>query len=182
MVEGAPIPAHFTTYTDEANLFSISYPADWELALWAIEDVEQFAKELIESIESGLPLERASVIFIAGLHTEIGFSPNVNIGVESLPGVGWTLDEVVEASFQTVKDLLEDYREFSRVKTTIGGREAVIVEWAATAPSVGRLHVLMMTTLVGKTIWVVTCTPESGKFDQSEDDFYAIVRSLRILK
>ena len=27
------IPAHFTTYTDEAGLFSISYPPEWEPAL-----------------------------------------------------------------------------------------------------------------------------------------------------
>ena len=34
------IPAHFTTYTDEAGLFSISYPPDWEPTLSQMEAVE----------------------------------------------------------------------------------------------------------------------------------------------
>ena len=182
VVEEPPIPAHFTTYTDEANLFSISYPPDWELALWAIEDLEQFTKELIESIESGLPLERVSAIFFAGVPTETGYSPNVNIAVESLPGVGWTLDKYVEAGIRELKVFVEDYHEFSRVKTTIGEREATIVEYEGTLPQLGKFHWLLMSILVGETAWTVTCATELGKFDESEDDFYAIVRSLRILK
>ncbi len=176
------IPAHFTTYTDEANLFTISYPPDWELALSEIEGLTQFTKELIESIESGLPLERVSAIFFAGVPTETGYSPNVNIVVESLPGVRWTLDKVVEAQIRAVKDFVEDYHEFSRFKTTIGGREATIVDWEGTYPHLGRSRVLQMSTLVGKTVWIVTCTPDLGKFDECEDDLHAIVRSLRILK
>ncbi len=176
------IPAHFTTYTDEAGLFSISYPPDWELALSEIEGLWQFTEELIESIESDLPLERASLIFLAGVPTEMGYSPNVNIVCESLPGVVWTLDKMVEASIREIKDFIEDYHEFSRVKTTIGGRQAVIVEWEGTFPQLGKFHDLQMFTLVGKTVWVVTCTPPTGKFSDYEDDFQAIVRSLRILK
>ena len=58
------IPAHFTTYTNEEELFSISYPLDWEVALWAIEDIEQSTKELITSIESDLPVENLKFIFL----------------------------------------------------------------------------------------------------------------------
>lgn len=176
------IPAHFTTYTDELGLFSISYPPKWELALSKIEGEEQFIKELMESIESGLPLERVSVIFFAEVPTETGYSPNVNIVVESFPGFGWTLDKLVEANIQTLKDFVEDYHEFSRVKTTIGGREAVIIDWEGTFPYLVKSRGLQMVTLVGKVGWYVTCKTSPEKFSDFEDDFYAIVRSLRILK
>jgi len=174
------IPAHFTTYTDEAGLFSISYPPDWEPALSLIEGLEEATKELLESIELDLPLERVSAIFFAGVPTEMGYAPNVNIVVESLPGVMWTHDKVVEAEIEGLKDVVDDYHEFSRIKTTISGREATIVEWEGTYPQLGRGHQLQMFMLVGKVAWIVTCTPPSGEFSKYEDDFHAIVRSLRI--
>ena len=176
------IPTHFTTYTDEAGLFSISYPPEWEPALSLIEGLEQAMKELISSIESDLPLERYSLIFFAGLPTEMGYEPSVNITVESLPGVILTHEMMVEAEIQGIKDFVQDYHEFSRVKTTIGGREATIVDWEGTYPQLGRFHNLQMFILVGKVAWVVTCTPPAGEFSKWEDDFHAIVRSLRILK
>jgi len=46
----------------------------------------------------------------------------------------------------------------------------------------GELHPLQMYVLVDKVIWVVTCTPSQGEFDEWEDDFYHIVSSLRILR
>lgn len=176
------IPAHYTTYTDEAGLFSISYPPDWEPALSLIEGLEETIKEVITSIEAEAPVERFNLIFIAGLPTEMGYEPSVNIGVESLPGVIWTHDEVVEAEIRGIKDFVQDYHEFSQVKATIGGREATIVSWEGTYPQLGRVHNLQMFTLVGKTAWIVTCTPPAGEFSEWEDDFHAIVRSLRILK
>ena len=178
-----PIPVHFTTYTDELGLFSISYPPEWELALSEIEFLELFTKKLLESIESGLPLERAGAIFFAGVPTETGYMPNVNIIVESLPGAGWTHDELVEAEIRSSKHFVKDYHELSRVKTTIGGREATIVEYEGTFPKLDKkYHWLVMVTLVGKTAWVVTCTALPEKFSKWEEDFNAIVRSLRILK
>ena len=176
------IPAHFTTYTDEAGLFSISYPPDWEPALSLIEGLEQATKDLVESIESDLPLERASAIFFAGLPTETGYMPNVNIVVESLPGILWTLDNVVEAGIRGIKEIVQEYHEFSRVKTTVGGREATIVDSEGTIPGLPKQHSLQLIMLVGKTAWFVTCAPPTGEFSKWEDDFDAIVRSLRILK
>ncbi len=176
------IPSHFTTYTDEAGLFSISYPPDWEPALWAIEDLEQATKDLIESIESNLPLEKVSGIFFAGVPTETGYMPNVNIVVESLPGVVLTHDRVVEAEIRGIKEIVQDYHEFSRIKTTIGGREATILDWEGTIPGLPKQHSLQLIMLVGKVAWLVSCTPPTGEFNKWEEDFDAIVRSLRILK
>lgn len=176
------IPAHFTTYNDEAGLFSISYPPDWELALSIIEDLEQATKELVQSIESDAPIERASIIFFAGVPVETGWIPSVNIVVESLPGLTWTHDEAVEAEVRGIKQIYPDYRQLSRTDTTIDGRKATIIDCEATIPGFGKAQQLQMFTLVGKIVWAVTCTPEPGRFSESEEDFYAIVRSLRILK
>ncbi len=176
------IPAHFTTYTDEAGLFSISYPPEWEAALSLIEDLEQATKDLITSIESDAPVEQASFIFLAGLPTEIGYEPSVNIVVESLSGIILTHDNVVEAEIRGIKSLVQDYHEFSRVKTVVGGSEATIIDWEGTFPGLGKVHNLQMITLVKKTTWIVTCTPPAGEFSKWEDDFHALVRSLRILK
>ena len=172
------IPSHYTTYTDEADLFSISYPPDWEPALFFIEDLDKATEELLTSTEEDLPLERSRTLFIVGLPIETGYLPNVNVLVESLPGIVCTHDQVVEAEIQGVKDVVEDSHEFSRVNTTIGGREATIVDWKGTIPL--GLHRLQAIILVGKVAWVVTCTPPAGDFSKWESDFHAIVRSLRI--
>ncbi len=176
------IPANFTIYTNEAGLFSISYPPDWEPALSMIEGIEQTVGEIIKSIDSDAPLEQASFIFFAGVPIESGWLPNVSIVVESIPGFTGTHDEAVEMEVRGLKQLFPDYHEFSRIDETIDGRKATIIEYEATIPGSGKNHPIQMFTLVGKIVWVVTCSPELGKFSESEEDSYAIVRSLRILK
>lgn len=176
------IPADFTTYTDELGLFSISYPAHWELAISEIGPVEQWVKEYIESIEANIPMDKVITIFAAVAPTDMGFSPNVNINIAPLPSGTWTLDAVVREQVGLLKDFLEEYRELSRVRTTIGGREAVILECESTYPSMGTLHHLYLLTLAGNSMWTVTCTTAPEQFKDYEDDLNAIVRSLRILK
>lgn len=176
------IPAHFTTYTDELSLFSISYPPEWEPVLEVIEELEQATKDIISSITSDVPLEEVSFIFAAGLPTMEGFQPNVTIVVESLPGINWTHDEVVTASIEGIKAVASDYHEFSRVKTTVDNRTATIIESQSTIAGVGTYRYVQMIFLVSKTAWVVACTALPDEYSKWEDDFDAIVRSLRILK
>ncbi len=176
------IPTHYTVYSDEAGLFSISYQPEWELALSMIEDLEEATKEIITSVESDLPLERASAIFFAGIPTEEGYSPNVNIIVEQLPEGINTHDELIEASIRGVKMIIDDYHEFSRIKTTVSGRTATILDWEGTFPQVGKSRIVQMALMVGKTGWTITCTPPEGEISKWEEDCNAIVRSLRILK
>ncbi|MCJ7744039.1 MAG: hypothetical protein MUO99_05715 [Dehalococcoidales bacterium] len=122
------IPPHYTTFTDEAGLFSISFPPDWEPALSQIPDLEEAVKDVITSIDSGAPVEKVRAIFLAGLPIETGYVPNVSIAVESLPGVIWTHDRAVEAEIRGIKQIVQDYHEFSRLKTTVDGREATIID------------------------------------------------------
>jgi hypothetical protein len=175
------IPANYTTYTDESKLFSISYPADWELALSLIAGLEQSAKETINSLKTGVSIEKASMIFFAGRRTATGYEPNIGIAVEPVPAEISTHDQMVEACVKGVRIVLPDYRELSRVKTTVDGREATIVDVEGT-PAGGstKLHYLQMYTLINKTAWAITCTSLTGDFAEWKNDFNTIVRSLRI--
>ena len=181
-VSETAIPNHFTTYTDELGLFSISYPSDWEPVLSEIEEYEQAAKDLIRSIDSGLPVEQVSILFGAGVPSEIGVIPSTNIVVEPITGITQRHDEVVETQMGTVKRLVQDYHEFSRVKTTIDNRTATIIVWQGTVPQRITCRYEQMIFLVGKTVWIVTCTTLPDEYSKWEDDFHAIVRSLRVLK
>jgi hypothetical protein len=176
------IPADFTTYTEESGLFSISYPQDWELALSQIEDLQQSIKDLVTSINSNIPIEKTSIIFMAGLPNEASYSPNVNITVESLPGNISTHSLLVNAEIRGIKMVVDDYHELSREKTTVSGKEATIIGWEGTFPQFGKGKVLQMFMLIGKVGWCVTCTPPDGEFSNWEKDFNSVVRSLRILK
>ena len=178
------IPANFTTYTDDLKLFSISYPSDWETALYYIPDLEKDTKEIINSLKTGLPIERPGAIFIAG-GKECISCLSVNIVVEpileQIPKGVSALDQMFEAAIVGTKiERLQDYREFSRVKTTIDGREAAIVDCEGMVPGTGKRHYLMMITLVGKTAWLVTCCSTAEDFATFENDFNTILRSLRI--
>ena len=175
------IPAHYTTYTDELGLSSISYPPEWELGLEYLENLERFVEDIIDSITSDIPLEEASFLFIAGLPTETGYMPSVNIVVEPLPEM-WTHDEMVTAGIEGVKAVMPDYHEFSRVKTTVGNRTATIIEFQGTLAGFGTFREVQMYLIASKTFWVVTCTALADEYSKWEDDFDAIVRSLRILR
>ena len=107
------IPAHFITYTDEMNLFSISYPPNWEIALWAIEDIDQRSKELLMSIDQDVSLEGTNIIFGAGVPIEIGYSPSTIIAIKPLSNTGLISDECVESSVREIKSFTKNYREFS---------------------------------------------------------------------
>jgi predicted nucleic acid-binding Zn ribbon protein len=182
-VEPEPaIPAHYTTYTDDLGLFSISYPPEWELNLESIEEIEQFSQEIIGSITSDIPLEDDHIIFMAGLPITGGYIPNVNIVVEPVHGIMWTHDQIVAAGIEALEAIASDYHEFSRVKTTIDNRTATIVECEVTVAGLGTFHYVFMVCIVNKTAWTVTCTALPDEYSECEDDFDAIVRSLRILK
>jgi hypothetical protein len=185
----AEIPADFRTYTDDTKLFSISYPSDWQTAPDLIAGFEEKAKVAISDIQAGLPVEEPIAIFIAGNRITAGgygIDPSVNIVVEpileQMPEGVSVLDQMVEVDVvRTKKEPLQDYMEFSRVKTTINGREAAIVDCEGIPPPpAGKRHYVMMITLAGKTAWRVTCSSTAEDFATCEKDLNAIVRTLRI--
>jgi len=180
-----PIPAHFTTYTDEAGLFSISYPPDWELALSKIEGLTQDVEDYLKGIKSEGSLSGGKVVFFAGVPYETGHNPNVSVVVTPSGEGKWKLEDLVEAVVQRgYMEYAEEYHEFSRSKIVVDGKEAIILDYEAKYPLfLGELHALTMFLRDNKLVYVVTGIVLSPKdFSDFESDLHAIVRSLRILK
>ena len=176
-VPEAAIPADFRTY-EETELFSISYPPDWEL-------VPSIAAEAVErvafSFQFGVPVDEPSVVFFAGLPTDTGWLPNMNILVAPLPSPATSHDEQVEAEVQGLEVALQDYREVSRVRTIVDGRETTLLDYTGSVPGVGEFHILASIAVVGQSAWVVSGTAPSEEFGRWMTDFEAAVRSFRIL-
>lgn len=175
------IPSDFLTYDDPSGLFSISYPPDWEVNLEIIPDIMTITEGVINSIRSNVPLENISTLFLAGVPYGLGYNPNVNIGVEPLPPLLHGIEAVAAAEIIGAKQLVDSYAEISRDFTIIDGRDAAIIEYEAETQGIAG-HGLVMFTTAGNTIWTVGCVLGAGitDFSEHEDDFQAIVHSLRI--
>ena len=162
------IPTHFTTYTDALGRFSISYPPEWELGLEYLEDVS---------------VETAQFLFMAGLPTiEDYYAASVNILTGPCPGIICTHDSIVRAEIEAMKSTSPVCRVLSQVKTTVDGRTATIVVAEETGSYVPEYNYVQMFLLVDRTEWCVTCATLTDDYGRWEDDFDAIVRSLRILE
>lgn len=178
------IPTNFTTYTDEVNLFSISYPANWEPAFSKIESLKQETENYMKSIDEKGFSEKSNYVFIGGVPLDNGYyNPNISILAEPLGDDNVKLEDIVEPLVSDHKRLSEEYREFFRTRTIIDGRQAIILDFEARYPNLVLVHFLVMVTVIDKFGWAITCTicPPLNFFD-FKDDLYAIVKSFKILR
>ena len=180
------IPSHYTTYTSENGLFSISYPPEWEIFTSSIEDIEKIAEEICDNSSQEFLLEKAiektTMIFLAGLPTELGYDPIVNIVLEPVPIFFRNLSKMVDASEEYMKKFSPDYYMHCRTDTIVDGREATIIESESTISGF-KTYDICLITLNGKICWYVTCgTTNLNVYEEYKDDFHHIVRSLRIYK
>lgn len=180
------IPANFTTYTDEVNLFSISYPENWEPALSIIERIKQETNDYLKSIDEEDFDETNNVVFLGGIPLDNGYyNPNITIAIldASLIDDNVKLENVVELLVSEYIKMSEEYRELSRTKTIIGGKQAIILDYEARLPNIPLAHYLVMYMFIDKYLWITTCSigPPLNYYD-FKDDIYAIVKSLKILK
>lgn len=174
------IPAHFTTYTSE-GLFSISYPPDWVPATSIMEELSEQIKEWMKSVDPTVEVEETQLLFLAGVPIEEGYYPSISVGVTTRTAGYWTLDEIDEADSLWSRENIVGYRENSRIKTMVDGRESSILDSEDDEPSYGRWRYLSLTTVKGDFVWVVTCCSEYIDFNDWEGIFNSIIRSLRIL-
>ena len=179
------IPADFVTYTDENKTFSISYPSDWEVDISIITELDIISQEWVESIDPQVSLEEVSTVFYAGLPCGIAcYHPSCNISIEPL-GYFKSITELNAYQMMYLKSFVEDYEEFSRETTVIGGRESIINEFEATFDFGGtplRMHTLVLSTYKGDTSWSLSCNLilEIADYTEYEDDFHNIIRSLQL--
>ena len=177
------IPSNYTTYTDESSLFSVSYPNQWEpVPDTALAAAMAQTKDTINAIKSGLPIEKASILFAAGLKKPTGYYPSVNIVVEPSPTGVSSSEEAVQAELLGLKQIDPKYQEVSRTKVVVNGKDAIIVEYKAHFSTSPLMHNLVLACLSSKTIWVLTCTATDTDFSQWSNDFNNIARSFKINK
>jgi len=178
------IPTNFTTYTDETNFFSISYPANWESAFSMIESLKQEAENLLKSIDEKGSFKKNTVVFFGGVLLDSGnYNPNFGIIVTPLGDDNVKLEDLVEISVRECKKISEEYREFSRTKTIIDGRQAIILDYETRLSNWPFIHYLSMSMYIDKFLWTTTCCviPPLNFYD-FKNDFYAILKSFKILK
>jgi hypothetical protein len=184
-VSEQPIPAYFTTYTDKAGLFSISYPPNWELGLSEMKGITQSLNDYWKGIKpERTPVEESAVVFFAGVPYNTGYNPNVSVLFIHAGEGKWKLEDFVEVLVQKglMKDT-EEYQIFSRNKAIVDGKEAIILEFEAKYPTMGKFHALDMYMRDGRMLIKVGCGVMPPKdFTDFKTDLYTIVRSLRILK
>lgn len=175
------MPANYTTYTDRSGLFRISYPADWEGGRWQYGEWGEIkgAKEGISRLQSGLPVEYHHTIFYGKNSVQDEMHAYMFISLEPVfeGKPCFYFDNKVERTRMTY----DDFRELSRITTTVDGREGIIWEWEDTWPEeqVKQYHMeLFLPT--DKAVWVVSCSANSDNFTMWQNDFNTIVRSLRI--
>jgi hypothetical protein len=175
------VPAHYATYADEAGLFSISYPPDWESLAYLNPDVPKALNDVLKSIDEDSPVQKTWTLFWAGVPPE--YATTFGVCVDPLPPLIRSHEQMVQAQLDTIRGNIEDFREHSRVRTTVDGREATIVDWSGTySPEFGEGRWLQVYVLVGRNAWVVACSSRSEQYETWVNDFQSIVRSLRILK
>jgi hypothetical protein len=146
-----------------------------------LEDLEAVVQDLLSSIDSGLPIDQVSYLFAAGLPTDLGWEPSINIVVESLPFPVSTLDEAVDAEIAGIQSFVDVYMEIYRTNMFIGGNEATVLYWEAIL-GMDNLSNLQMYMLLDDIVWIITCTPPPGEYDEWEEEFSNIIFSFRYLK
>jgi len=177
------IPSHYNTYASE-GLFSISYPPDWALATSVMEEMLEASIEWLATVdpEAAGGLEEVRMVFLAGKPFEGGYYPSANVLVYPKPLLVLTLDALVQADTQWAEANLQQYREYFQLKTTVDGREAIILDSSEHDPDMGTWRHLQLYTIKGNLVWVVSAACIFDDFKNYEDTFDQIIRSLRVFK
>jgi hypothetical protein len=175
-------PTSFSTYTT-MDLFSISYPSDWEPATAIMGDLWEEIEAEMKSEIPDISMEDTGMVFLAGEPRDEGeYYPSVAIVVTSRTRGYSSLDEVSAVEDETERLYpTAGYELFSRTRTTIGGTEAIVDDSVDNEPGWGKWRYIQALLVKGKFVWVVTCAAEFDDFRYYEDDFYDIVESFRVL-
>jgi len=144
------------------------------------EDVKEWA-ETAEPEAAGT-IEDVRIVFLAGIPSEEGYYPNVTVIVYPKPILALTLDALVQAETLWGKENLQQYHEYSQVKTTVDGREAITIDMKNYEPGMGTWRCFQLYTIKDNLVWVVTTSCFLEDFGYYKDTFDQIIRSLRILR
>lgn len=171
------IPESFSTYASE-GFFSISYPPDWEPNISIIQEVEEVIKEGLEDLDTGIQTDDMQLVFICGEYFPDDVSPCVTVYVEPKPF--WPLGTIVENTSQWLKENDQEYVEYSRFQTTIGGRQAIIQTCQGSDGDSLLTGFTNAYIVADNFLWTVSCMCDREDLNENLDTFNNIVRSLRV--
>jgi len=173
------IPPIFITYTSE-NLFSISYPPELIPDNEMIEEIFRDTKEIIETTAPEITVEGTQFVFIGHIPIDEKYAAFLLISLGPMPA-GMTLDKYMEGEFQYERNNLMGFLEYSQAKTTIDGREAIILDYRTFDFETGEQRNLDLFTTKDGLLWNVGCSADPEEFKNYECTFYNILKSFRIL-
>lgn len=169
----------FQSYSESTGLYSISYPQAWELANTMTTLQNQIAT-YIANINAGTPLKLSSTLFVAGLKADVGYYPNVNIGVDPAPAGMTTTAQAVQAEANSLLKTDPNYKELKRENITVDGKTMGLLEFQATFTNTALMHDYMLVYLAKGNIWTLTCTAKDTDFAQLKTDFTRIINSFTL--
>jgi hypothetical protein len=142
--------------------------------------VEERVKKVVESESPETSIEGVAYLYMAGRPYKGNYMPNFVVAIESVPNET-SLDDYVEGTTITNKGSLDDFFEFSRTKTYVGERPAIIQSYQGLFQDT-TVRLLAVYILDGNICWLITCGSTPDAYGLYEDDFHSIINSFRMLK
>ena len=145
------------TFTDKTNGFSVEAPAGWNQG----------------------KVQGVAVIF--GSPTKVdGFTPNLNVAVEDLPGSITLADYGKAGDVQFVK-AIPGAKKVSSVRSTLGGYPAISQVYTGTVQG-HSLYFTQTFAVIGKRAYVLTGTTTPQRASLLAPQMAGFVKSFRVLK
>ena len=174
------IPSEFVTYTDDNNLFSISFPSYWTIDRSKLNEFKEESLEILRCMESDTPLEETKTVFFGGQpNTANEYLPSLQIVVGSTKGL--SMDKLAQDAIQMLEVFFEDFELFEKSNVVIGDNEAILFDYAYTVPEMGRVRLINVFTVAGATTWNVRCGTSEEYFETESQTIRNVVNSFRVL-
>ena len=137
----------------------------------------QAIKTFLANKASNTPLDVPTILFVGGIPPS--FVPTIIVLAEPLRADITNQEELVAAKIESFRQAGSNFKEIAHTDTTLGGREATLIEYQAILGGAARQDVAAFFIADG-VIWSVTCASARQNFPQYKNDLYLIARSLRV--
>jgi hypothetical protein len=170
-------PTSFLKYSSE-GFFSISYPTDWSPTMSVVAEAEAKMKEYGKDVGFGSKVDEVQLVFLGKKITNDNSFAFVTVNVE--PNQSWPLETLVEGANQWSLENIKQYMEQSRIKTTIGGRNAIIQTYQGRDVDSYLMGYTVGYVASDKFLWTIICGSDVKDYESNQTTFEQIVRSLRV--
>ncbi len=172
-----PIPGTYSTYTSE-GFFALSYPSDWEVGTSAVRQLDVEIKSKSISSEMKAQLDKTRTVLFGSVGQTDADSAYLMVQVQPKPYL--PLLTLIDEASQRSNEYCRDYVEFARLRTTVGGREAVVLTYQGYDSESFLLKYTTSFVIGDHVLWAVICMATPDAFEGFADDFDHIIRSLRV--